>query len=70
MTKESTIESAAEVSPQISSSKSGVIKQEQGENLADHEHSTYQRSANARRAGLSKREIMEELSRERFPWDE
>jgi hypothetical protein len=70
MTKELTIESAAEVSPQISSSKSGVIKQEQGEILADHEHLTYQRSANARRVGLSKREIMEELSRERFPWDE
>ena len=48
----------------------GLDKPEQGEILADHEHSIYQRSANARRAGLSKREIMEELSRERFPWDE
>ena len=29
-----------------------------------------QSSSNPRKAGLSKREIMEELSRARFPWDE
>jgi len=29
-----------------------------------------QKSENSRKNALSKREIMEQLSRERFPWDE
>ena len=46
------------------------VKKELPETPADSERSTEQGASNSRRAGLSKREIMEELSRQRFPWDE
>ena len=37
---------------------------------SDREIESKQDSGHPRRAGRSKREIMEELSRTRFPWDE
>ncbi|QWD67816.1 hypothetical protein AOC21_07170 [Polynucleobacter sp. VK25] len=37
---------------------------------SDEEIENKQDSSHPRRAGRSKREIMEELSRARFPWDE
>jgi hypothetical protein len=37
---------------------------------ADRENEAKQDSGHPRRAARSKREIMEELSRARFPWDE
>jgi hypothetical protein len=42
----------------------------QDQRLTKHEDSTRSETANTRRPGMSKREIMEQLSRERFPWDE
>ena len=51
-----------------SENKSG--DQAQDDNLAKHDDSTKPETSNSRRPGLSKREIMEQLSRERFPWDE
>ena len=50
--------------------KEGDVKKEPPETLADSECSTVRRGSNSRRTGLSKREIMEDLSRQRFPWDE
>lgn len=44
--------------------------QAQDENLANYEESTKPEASHSRKPGLSKREIMEQLSRERFPWDE
>jgi hypothetical protein len=43
-------------------------KNEQAEILADQEH--WKKHGTNRRSGASKREIMEELSREGFPWEE
>jgi hypothetical protein len=46
------------------------VKKELPETFADSECSTGHGASNSRRTGLSKREIMEDLSRQRFPWDE
>ena len=45
---------------------------EQGEilSLSDSERRAKYGANGSRRASLSKREMMEELSRERFPWEE
>ena len=40
------------------------------ETPSDRESESKRDSGHPRRAGRSKREIMEELSRARFPWDE
>jgi len=42
----------------------------QDENLTLHEAPTKSEATNPRRISMSKREIMDQLSRERFPWDE
>jgi hypothetical protein len=55
---------------QASLPKEDDVKKELPETPVDSERSTEQGVSNSRRAGLSKREIMEELSRQRFPWDE
>ena len=39
-------------------------------NIPEQQGEIQQSSYNSRKAGKSKREIMEELSRARFPWDE
>lgn len=46
------------------------LKDEQTEGLSDRETEDRQDSGHPRKAGRSKREIMEELSRARFPWDD
>jgi hypothetical protein len=43
---------------------------EQSEISSDQENEDRPASNHSRKAGRSKREIMEELSRARFPWDE
>ena len=53
---------------QQSDAKSDPQEDDQTEDLSD-ETSTTKGSSRIKRA-LSKREIMEQLSRERFPWDE
>ena len=52
------------------SSEDKSADQAQNENLVSHEDSTKPEASHSRKPGLSKREIMEQLSRERFPWDE
>jgi hypothetical protein len=66
MANQSKLESEDGLKPQTPAD----IRKEQVEVTVDHGSSTATRPATSRRAGLSKREIMEELSRQRFPWDE
>lgn len=61
MTKESKQQPSVEIES---------ANQAQDDSLVDRDYSTKPEVTNSRRPGLSKREIMEELSRERFPWDE
>jgi len=56
--------------PKNQPEKTEDIKKDQPEVLATNEDLTKGEVANPRRTALSKREIMEQLSRERFPWDE
>ncbi len=56
--------------PQASSPQTEDVKNEQPETLAESESAAEHTLSNLRKAALSKREIMEQLSRERFPWDE
>ncbi|QWE08103.1 hypothetical protein [Polynucleobacter ibericus] len=60
-----TEESAQTISPNMEE-----IKKDQPKTLTESDGSTEPENRHSRRAGLSKREIMEQLSRERFPWDE
>ncbi|QWD59551.1 hypothetical protein [Polynucleobacter sp. MWH-UH35A] len=46
------------------------LKREQTEGSLDRETADRQDSGHPRKSGRSKREIMEELSRARFPWDD
>lgn len=46
------------------------LKHGQTEGPSDRETEDRQDSSHPRKAGRSKREIMEELSRARFPWDD
>ena len=46
------------------------LQHEQTETHPNYESEYKQDSGHPRRSGRSKREIMEELSRARFPWDE
>lgn len=70
MTDKLTLDHALEVKPQLQSSESGGAEKEQvtvgSDLLSPAEH----RVNNSRRGGPSKREMMEEMSRQRFPWDE
>jgi hypothetical protein len=52
------------------SSEDQSADQGQDKNLANYKESTKPEAGHSRKPGLSKREIMEQLSRERFPWDE
>ncbi|MBU3626967.1 hypothetical protein ICN48_12080 [Polynucleobacter sp. JS-Safj-400b-B2] len=52
-----------------SNNKEGLLEAKI-ETPADRESESKQGSGHLRRTGRSKREIMEELSRARFPWDE
>lgn len=68
MIDESNIEFVGEMNPQKLTSLDEDIKKDQAEILADKDH--WRKYGTNRRAGSNKREIMEELSRERFPWEE
>jgi len=47
-----------------------VKADEHSEHLSDSERSAKYGVNGSRKAALSKREMMEELSRQRFPWEE
>ena len=66
MANQSKLESEDGLKPQ----RPADIRKEQVEVTVDHEGLTEAGPTTSRRSGLSKREIMEELSRQRFPWDE
>jgi hypothetical protein len=70
MTDKPTSECVDEVKSQKPSSQVEVAKEDQAETIPGPEALTRNIANNSRRSGLSKREIMEELSRQRFPWDE
>ena len=55
--------------PEKESPKTEEVGQEQA-NIPEQQGDNQQSSYNSRKAGKSKREIMEDLSRARFPWDE
>ncbi|BDT77576.1 hypothetical protein PKF023_13790 [Polynucleobacter yangtzensis] len=55
--------------PEKESPKTEELGQEQAD-TPDQHGENQQSSYSSRKAGKSKREIMEELSRARFPWDE
>ncbi len=53
-----------------SKSSEGLSDQDQVEELDGNKQSVKTSSYQSRKSAQSKREIMEELSRERFPWEE
>jgi hypothetical protein len=55
--------------PEKESPKTEEVGQVQP-NIPEQQGEIQQSSYNSRKVGKSKREIMEELSRARFPWDE
>ena len=55
--------------PEEESPKTEGAAQEQAK-IPEQQGEIQQNSYNSRKAGKSKREIMEDLSRARFPWDE
>jgi len=70
MSNKSRLDSAGEINPQTPSSQVEDTKEAQAEMIPDPGTLTGNVVNNSRRSGLSKREIMEDLSRQRFPWDE
>jgi hypothetical protein len=70
MTNHSNIEPAKKEGLKNESSTLEEWGREQSETLSDQGGKGLQAPNHSRRAGRSKREIMEELSRARFPWDE
>ena len=68
MTDEANLEFVGKMKPEKLTSLAEDIKKDQAEIIADREH--WAKYGTNRRNGASKREIMEELSRERFPWEE
>ena len=61
------IEYVGKINPQRLTSLEEDHKKEQAEIIADREH--WAKYGTNRRTGSSKREIMEEMTRERFPWE-
>jgi len=70
MTNHSNIEPAKKEDLKSESSTPEELGREQSETPSDQGGESIQAPNHSRRAGRSKREIMEELSRARFPWDE
>ena len=70
MTNESNIEFVGKVNAENLTSLAEDAKKEQEEILADQAHWVKHGTNRSIRAAKSKSEIMEELSRERFPWEE
>lgn len=70
MTDESNVEFLGRMNPQKLTSIAEDFKKEQAEILADQVHWAKYGANRSKKSAQSKREIMEELSRERFPWEE
>lgn len=68
MTNESNLEIVGQMNPKKLTSLEEDFKKEQAEILPDQAH--WKKYGTNRRNDQSKTEIMEELSRERFPWEE
>ncbi|APB98448.1 hypothetical protein A4F89_03365 [Polynucleobacter asymbioticus] len=64
MTKETSLK------PENPTSQEEGVSSENSEILSDSERRAKYGVSGSRRAALSKREMMEGLSRERFPWEE
>ena len=70
MTEESNIEFVGRVKAGKLTSLAEDFKKEQAEFRADEEYRKTHGTNRSSKAAKSKGEIMEELSRERFPWEE
>lgn len=70
MTDRSNLEFVGRMRSEKLASAAGDCKKERAEILADQELWAKYGTNNPRKVTLSKREIMEEMSRERFPWEE
>ena len=70
MADEFNIEFVGKMKPEKLTSIAEDFKKEQAEIIADREHWAKYGTNRSTKAAKSKREIMEELSRERFPWEE
>ena len=70
MTAESNLEFVGNLKSQKLTSLAEDSKKEQEEILADQSHWAKHGTNRSTKAAKSKSEIMEELSRERFPWEE
>ena len=70
MTNESNLEFVGKIKPEKLTSMAEDLKKEQEEILADQAHWAKHGTNRSTKAAKSKSEIMEELSRERFPWEE
>jgi hypothetical protein len=70
ITNHSNIEPAKKEDLKSESSTPEELGREESETPSDQGGESIQASNHSRRVGRSKREIMEELSRARFPWDE
>ena len=68
MTDKSNVEFIGQMQPKKLTTLADDFKREQAEIFADREH--WKKYGTNRRSGASKREIMEELRRERFSWEE
>lgn len=68
MTDEANLEFVGKLKAEKLTSLTEDIKKDRAEIIADREH--WAKYGTNRRNGASKGEIMEELSRERFPWEE
>ena len=70
MTDESNLEFVGKVKAEKLTSLAEDAKNELAEIHADQEHWKKYGTNRSSKAAKSKREIMEDLSRERFPWEE
>ena len=70
MSIDSNLEFAGKVKAEKLTSLTEDAKNELAEILADQAHWAKHGANRSTKAAKSKREIMEELSRERFPWEE
>lgn len=70
MTDELSLEFVGKMNPKKLTSLSEDSKNESNEIIADREHWAKYGTNRSKKSAQSKREIMEELSRERFPWEE
>lgn len=70
MTDESNLEFVGKMKLEKLTSLAEDSKNELAEIIADREHWAKYGTNRSKNSAQSKREIMEELSRERFPWEE